>query len=161
MKLKSFNFKKVSIEKDIYLKNIIKRDIMKPKSKNEDYNCLNNIYKYRNTYFFSINSSYIMITIFLIFNNLINNISLNVNVHSSIITIKINETGLQKIYNDRTRCHSGKFDPPDEIIINNEKQNSISAIHYFETTDNIIQLKWNEKRENWGCLFQNCIKITY
>ena len=100
-----------------------------------------------------------MIIIFLIFYNLINEISLNINIHSSIITIKINETGSQNIYYDGTKCHSGKFDPPDEIIINNEKQNSISAKYDFETTDNIIQLKWNEKRENWGCLFQNCIKI--
>ena len=103
----------------------------------------------------------IIIIIFLILYNIFKDCHAQtlLNFHSSIITIKINETGNQNIFNDEKTCYSSKFDIPDEVIINGEKQANISAQYYFTDSDNIIQLKWNESRENWGCLFRNCINI--
>ena len=82
-----------------------------------------------------------------------------INFHSSIITIKINETGTQNIFNGESGCFSDKFDFPDEVIINNETLENILAQYNFERTDNNIQLIWYEPRENWGCLFKDCTSI--
>ena len=53
-----------------------------------------------------------------------------------------------------------KFSLPDKVIINNETQENILPLINFEKTNNIIQLIWNEPRENWGCLFHTCIDIV-
>ena len=83
-------------------------------------------------------------------------------VYSSNITIKIKETGIQKIFFDGETCYSTrpKFPYPDEVYINDEIQNNISAKYNFTKEDNVIKLVWYESRENWGCLFKGCNKIT-
>ena len=46
------------------------------------------------------------------------------------------------------------------MYINDEIQNNISAQYNFTKEDNVIKLVWYESRENWGCLFKFCDKIT-
>ena len=104
----------------------------------------------------------LIIFIFIIFITCFKECTLSmINFHSSNITIKIKESGMQNIlfYGD---CYitSVKYDMPDEIYINNEKQIIISTKYDFERTDNTIKLVWYEARENWGCLFKGCNKIT-
>ena len=82
--------------------------------------------------------------------------------HSSNITIKINETGMQKIFFGDPICYKTKpkFSFPDEVIINGEKQLNVTSQYNFTRADNIIKLVWYESGENWGCLFKFCDKIT-
>ena len=110
----------------------------------------------------TLKSNYLIVIIFLFFQKLLKEFSKEeVNAHSSIITIKIKQSGLQNIFNDGNSCYRNKmFALPDEVIINNVKQNNISAKYDFKGTDNTIQLKWNEDSDNWGCLFKNCININ-
>ena len=103
-----------------------------------------------------------LIFAFLFFLNILQECSLTkVKAYYSIITIKINSSGRQKILFDGGSCDRNElYDPPDEIIINNARQYTIQTQYDFETTNNVIQLKWNQKRENWGCLFKYCRKIN-
>ena len=103
----------------------------------------------------------LLIIIFII-NNFIKEYQLQfAEVYSSNITIKIKETGIQKIFFDGETCYSTrpKFPYPDEVYINDEIQNNISAQYNFTKEDNVIKLVWYESRENWGCLFKFCDKI--
>lgn len=119
----------------------------------------NNIIKYQKINYSNkkINS----LIIFLIFSIIIKECSLPFpDYHSSIITIKINKNGTHKIFDDSNYCWGDKFSLPDKVIINNETQENILPFINFEKTNNIIQLIWNEPRENWGCLFHTCIDIV-
>lgn len=114
-------------------------------------------------YFFKNQINNLLLFIFLIFSNLLKEYSLTLlGIHSSNITIKIKESGMQKIFFEGSACYSTrpKFDFPDAVIINDEKLINISAKYNFERENNTIQLIWNESRDNWGCLFKNCDKIT-
>ena len=70
-----------------------------------------------------------------------------------LITIKINKSGIQNICFTDESCFGGnhKFDLPNEIIINNISSTVVLAQYNLEKEENIIQLKWNESRENWDC----------
>ena len=123
----------------------------------------NNKHKLKKSNAFWSNQNYLMIIFFLLFNNQINEfISDMAYFHSSIITIKINKSGIQSIYFTDANCYRGnhKFDLPDEIIINNIFSTVVLAQYNLEKEENTIQLKWNEPRENWDCLFLNCENIT-
>ena len=105
----------------------------------------------------------LLLIIIFIINNFIKEYQLKfAEVYSSNITIKIKETGIQKIFFDGETCYSTrpKFPYPDEVYINDEIQNNISAKYNFTREDNAIKLVWYESRENWGCLFKFCDKIT-
>ena len=153
-KLKNVNYK--CIRKSIKYK---KGNRIQNNSKNEIYyNSNKSFNNFTKINFLNVTCNFIMIILF-IFYNIFEECSLTlINFYSSIITIKINETGMQNILYEGN-CYRDKFDFPDEIIINNETQTNISAQYNFVTTDNIIQLIWHEPRENWGCLFQDCINI--
>ena len=108
-------------------------------------------------------NNYMMIIYSLILCNRINKfISDMIYFHFSIITIKINTSGMQNIYFTDESCFNGihKFNLPDEVIINNVSRNVVLAQYNLENEENIIQLKWNEPRENWDCLFLNCENIV-
>ena len=99
------------------------------------------------------------IIILLSFQNLLKECS-QAKAYSSIITIKIKKSGRQNILFGGDSCFGdSKFTTPDEVIINNAKQYYNSIQYDFEETDNIIQLKWHNFSENWGCLFKECINI--
>ena len=100
------------------------------------------------------------IIILLSFQNLLKECS-QAKAYSSIITIKIKKSGRQNILFGGDSCFGdSKFTTPDEVIINNAKQYYNSIQYDFEETDNIIQLKWHNFSENWGCLFKEYINIT-
>ena len=104
----------------------------------------------------------LIILIILIFNNCLKECELSlIDSHSSNITIKIKESGINSIFFDGD-CFSSrlKFDYPDEVYINNKKQTSITPQYDFTKENNVIKLVWHKSRENWGCLFRNCEKIT-
>ena len=117
----------------------------------------------RKIIFLNQKMNYLLIFILFIFNNLIREFKLtSADFHSSIITIKINKTGMQNILFEGEICYNTrpKFVFPDEVIINGVSQINISAKYNFERENNTIQLIWNESTENWGCLFKNCTNIT-
>ena len=112
--------------------------------------------------YFNPKWNYLTIIFSLIFINLIQTFSQEkIDVHSSIITIKINKTGYQNIYSSETQCLDKiKFDPPNNVIINGLNITNFSDVYYLEKEENIIELHWNNRKENWGCLFYNCINIV-
>ena len=124
-------------------------------------NCKIKINKYRISNYHILMPIYLYIILFLYFQSLLKEYKQeNANFQSSIITIKIKQSGIQNIFYGGNECfRNSLFSPPDEVITNNVKQNSVTSQYDFTGTDNIIQLKWNNYLENWGCLFQNCINI--
>ena len=131
--------------------------------KNENMKKENKIYKYKykNDGYLILKHNHLMIIIFLFIHNILKGYSKdNIIVGSSIITIKINQTGIQNIFNGENECWRDKFDPPDKVIINNIEQNDILAQYDLQQTNNTIQLVWNDARENWGCLFKDCSNIN-
>ena len=122
----------------------------------------NKIYKYKKASSLILKPNFLMIILFLFFNNIIKGYSKKkIIISSSIITIKINQTGMQNIFNGEDSCYRDMFDPPNKVIINNIEQNPMSARCYLEKEENIIKLKWNDARENWGCLFKDCSNINF
>ena len=118
-------------------------------------------YKYKNDGYLILKHNHLMIIIFLFIHNILKGYSKdNIIVGSSIITIKINQTGIQNIFNGENACWRDKFDPPDKVIINNIEKNDISAQYDLQQANNTIQLVWNDARENWGCLFKDCSNIN-
>ena len=126
------------------------------------YNGKNNMNKIMKSNLINLKANNLIIFLLLVFVIILKECKLTMYaVHSSIITIKINETGWQNIFYGESQCIEDrpKFDLPDEVFINDEKLENIEYQYNFETTDNIIQLIWNNPGENWGCLFKNCINI--
>ena len=78
----------------------------------------------------------------------------NINSFLSYITIKINKTGVHSIFHP-----DGPV--PDEVYINNIKQENINNKYNFNKTENIIKLIWNNKIQNCNKLFLYCNNITY
>ena len=152
-----------SLFQEIEYNNNLMRNKVQFRYRNEICNCKNTMNKKIKVNLFNQKINNLIIIILFIFYNILKECTLKLDdFHSSIITIKINETGLQNIFYGESTCHenSKMFEFPDEVLINNEKQENISFQYYFKSSDNIIQLKWNKYTENWGCLFKNCINIT-
>ena len=147
----------------IEVRNNIKKYLNQLGNRNVVYN-KENIFKRKKVFFpFDLNAYNIIIIVFLIFQMLFKECSLTyIYLNSSTITIKIKESGMQNIFFGEERCYKlrPKFDFPDRVIINGVEQNPISAQHNFRSTNNVIQLKWNGIKDNWGCLFKDCININ-
>ena len=156
--IKKNNFDYIVKDENI---NNIKRRIIKTKNKNGEY-----VHKKRKRNFkrvnYNLKFNFSMIIAFLFFYNILEvYLQTRFNSYLSIITIKINQSGRHNILYGGNSCDRNElYDRPDEIIINNAKQYLIETYYDFEGTNNIIQLKWNEPRENWGCLFQYCEDIN-
>ena len=142
--------------------NYVKGSIIQSENTSELNNKKNRLKKNLKINLFNQKNNSLIIFILFIFNNLLQKFTLTfVDFHSSIITIKINETGMQNIFFEGETCYQErpKFDFPDEVIINGIAQINISGKYYLERSNNTIQLIWNEPRDNWGCLFKNCSNI--
>ena len=156
--------------KNIYFKSIVENSNHKKgkriqtRSKIETfYNNEKSFNNYKKINFFNIINNLTIIILFIFYNiHKVYSSSL-IDFYSSIITIRINETGVQNLFFDKlsNQWHQkvGIFDIPDEVIINNETQKNNSFQYNFSKTENIIQFIWHEPRENWGCLFKDCINI--
>ena len=84
----------------------------------------------------------------------------NVLIHSSNITIKIRSSGEQRIFDDTSCYHLISFSHPDEVYINNEKQQEVKPIYNLTSENNEVKLIWNNSINNCNCLFRSCNNIT-
>ena len=78
----------------------------------------------------------------------------------STIKIKIEKSGINSIFFAGSYQFCSKVTYPDEVYINNKKQNKVKDKYTFEQNDNIILLKWNKTLNNIGCMFRECKTIT-
>ena len=129
--------------------NLNKRQLM-----TRNYFFLNNIEKLNKT-------NYLIIILYL---NLFFNNNLTTEkailLNSSNITIKINNSGTQKIFEEINDWY-GKtiFTRPDEVYINGIRQNQVQNQYYLNRTENYIKLVWNNTISNCNCLFKDCKTI--
>ena len=87
-----------------------------------------------------------------------NNLQRILPFQQSYITLKINKTG--NIY---IHAPAGCNPPPplpDEIYINDIKQNEIKSNYFFTESENLIKLLWNNNINSGFCMFRLCSNIT-
>ena len=102
----------------------------------------------------------LIIIIFLLFPNFAYECNLRiVNSYNSIINIKVKGSGIQSIFYEGSTCNGEIFTRPNEIHINNIKQDNIMDKYNFINSTNIVKLVWNHAINNCNCLFQDCINI--
>ena len=128
---------------------IIQRGILKNKTKRK-FNNFNN----KNEYCFTI------IIIFLIFHNFSYRFELGFKQRkiyslSSNITIKIQGIDIQSIFYGS----GGSFPLPNEIYINDIKQNDIKDKYNFNKYLNIVKLVWSSTFSQCNYLFKDCSNI--
>ena len=76
----------------------------------------------------------------------------------SNITLKINVTGLQKIFCSNNSIFKSQF-YPNKVLINGNKQNIVNHSYYFNHSNNSIELFWNKTINNCGYMFFQCSNI--
>lgn len=106
------------------------------------------------------NKSFLIIFIFFILQNI--SIEFNprmLHSHSSNITIKFKETGIQKIFYEGTSCNGALFPRPKEVYINNQKQSEVKEKYDITEPMSEIKLLWYNTISNCNCLFKECTKI--
>ena len=79
--------------------------------------------------------------------------------YSSNITIKLEGLGVLNIFYGGSSCDEGIFVRPNEVYINNDKQNDVKDKYDFDFPFNTIKLKWDNTITNFNCLFKDCINI--
>ena len=122
-------------------------------------------YKYKNDGYLILKHNHLMIIIFLFIHNILKGYSKdNIIVGSSIITIKINQTGIQNIFNGENGCYRDKFDPPDKVIINNIEKNDISAQYDLQQANNINEIDFSQfdfnQKIKGNSMFYGCRSLT-
>ena len=114
----------------------------------------------KNKSLYKIFAFFIIINLFLpiIPKKNINNIICSLN---SIITLKINSPGNAYIYHDDFlfSCIPDTPPLPDEIYINDVKQNEIKTNYDFEEGEYNIKLIWENYLTTTKCMFSKCSKI--
>jgi len=81
----------------------------------------------------------------------------------SFITLKINNTGKNKIYYDGDDYNSGCSPGaplPDEIFINNINQSKVQYYYNFNQSENIVKLIFHKPIDKSTCMFVKCSNIT-
>ena len=79
---------------------------------------------------------------------------------SSSIKLKIENSGIQKIYSIGTYEWSYPVIHPDEIYINGKNKTEIKNEYNFEYNNNEIILVWYNSLESTTCMFRDCTSIT-
>ena len=83
------------------------------------------------------------------------------NNNYSYIILKVKGTGINRIfYGKDMDIYCSKFIPPNEVYINNIKQNYIHYEYIFTQEINEIKLVWYNNINYLGCIFLNCTNIT-
>ena len=77
----------------------------------------------------------------------------------SKITIKIKGIGDNYIFGYESTLKFNNRNLPKEIYINGNKQNTIEYKYYFNQTDNIFELIWNDSINDCSNMFAKCYKI--
>ena len=101
----------------------------------------------------------LLFTLFISIISIVNNFSIN-ETSISYITLRIKDTGLKKVFNGGYYPDCFPYFPrPNEVYINNIKQNEVLSRYDFNETDNEIILLWNETVTSCNCLFLECKDI--
>ena len=108
-----------------------------------------NIYEFLN---------YILILCFIISSHSFKDIKKSIFFNDSFITLKIKQKGNMSVYYSRGCTSPAPF--PDEIYINEVRQNQVQSYYYFNDTKNIIKLLWKDSIEFAACMFLYCSNIT-
>ena len=87
--------------------------------------------------------------------------NISIKYESNYIILKINKTGLQNVFTHNNGSGAfPKYNFPDEIYINEEKQNDINYQYNLNKTENEIKLMWNNSINNSAFMFFACHNIT-
>ena len=78
----------------------------------------------------------------------------------SKITLKIKGIGYNTILGDGTKYNFSRINYPKKIIINGNKKDLIEYKYYFNQTDNIVELIWDNNINNFEYMFSKCSEIT-
>ena len=91
-----------------------------------------------------------------------NNKLILLGLNSSNITLKVKGIGYNHIlgYAPEVNCFFGKNYYPNEIYINGNKQDKVNYIYYFNQSDNVVDLIWNNNINNCREMFRVCINVT-
>ena len=101
----------------------------------------------------------LLFTLFISINSTVDNFSKN-ETNISYITLRIKDTGLKNVFNGFYSPDCFPFFPnPNEVYINNIKQDEVLSQYNFNETDNEIVLLWNETMTRCNCLFLRCKDI--
>ena len=79
--------------------------------------------------------------------------------YSSNITIMVQGIGMQSIFYGGTSCGNSIFTKPEEVYINNIRQDIVKDKYNFTKSPNIIKLVWSSTMSNCNCLFRDCTNI--
>ena len=115
--------------------------------------------------FLKMNFVVIIFQILIAINSQARIISNNYNIitlQASSITLHINRTGNSTIFCPVSS--SSRFDKiyhPDFVYINGKQQDTVNPSYYFNQTDNIVELKWNNEINKTSYMFDGCSNITY
>ena len=77
----------------------------------------------------------------------------------SKITLKVKGIGNKTVFTNDSNFISNS-NLPDKIVINNEEQITIYNSYYFNLTDNIVELIWNNEIRYCSYMFKDCVDIT-
>ena len=117
------------------------------------------IAKYKSSFISAIKEIVINILLFNLFIGAISNSS-DMKVDSSYITLKINGPGDKNIFfNLKVLEYLPRCDQPNEVYINQVKQESVLNHYKFNETNNIVILVWNTIVTSCNCLFLGCKDI--
>ena len=97
-------------------------------------------------------------TLVISFIPIVDNFSKN-ETNISYITLRIKDTGLKSVYGFLYSDCFPLFPKPNEVYINNIKQDEVKIRYNFNETNNEIILIWNETVINCNCLFLGCKDI--
>ena len=79
---------------------------------------------------------------------------------SSSIKLKIDNSGWQNVYSNRTYEYCEPIIAPDEIYINGENQSEIKDKYNLEKNESEITLIWYNPLIYANCMFRDCTSIT-
>ena len=133
-------------------------DLQKRKKESRRYNKLNKNFKNR-----IHNINYYLLFLFLIQLDIVglklfNNLSLGKSNYSYII-FKVKGIGERNVFYNNTGLFLNSS-YPDEIYINENKQDIVNYSYYFNQTYNYVKFVWNNEIDNPSRMFLGCSDIT-
>ena len=79
---------------------------------------------------------------------------------NSKITLKIKGIGVSTVFGNETNYNFNSSNFPNKININGKNQDTIEYKYYFNQTENIVELIWDNNINNCSCMFRKCSNIT-
>ena len=146
--------KQISIKKNINVTNIFLKLIIKRNNFKKNIILNNNIR--------------FIVSVYLAINLIISNLSIKNYLSSfiyknSYISLKIKGTGNLYIFGNNKNGITCSYDMPplpDEIYINEIKQENINNNYYFNESENTVKLIWENNINKTTCMFLTCPNIT-